>query len=184
MFSRILSRKKKSDGTGANPANSSPSTPTTPSANNNRRSPSAEREGAQVSTPKSMLFLKTASDSSRSKPPSLRSLTPPSTTSASHTYEGMDPRILSLPKQLGVKKASEPNVLHAKPHLDKLRKSNSQPIIQTRKSTDISRSSRSKRKEDESTGFLDRAFENAASVVFEELEQQAGRADSSASSGD
>lgn len=181
MFSRILSRKKK-DGTGANPANSSPSTPTTPSPNNNRRAPSADRESAQVSTPRAILLSKTASDSSRSKPPSVRSMTPPSTSSASHSYEGVDQRILSLPKQLGVKKASEPNVLHAKPHLDKLRKSNSQPIIQTRKSTDISRSSRNKRKDDENTGFLDRAFENAASVVFEELEQQFERQDTSESS--
>jgi hypothetical protein len=97
-------------------------------------------------------------------------------------YEaGVDPRILNLPKQMGVKKASEPNVLHPK-RMEQLRKSNSQPTLMTRKSTDPTiRTGRTKNKKEE-TGFLDRAFANAASVMFEESDPTDARPNSSGSS--
>jgi len=90
----------------------------------------------------------------------------------------VDTRLLNVPKSLVGKKASEPNMI---PNVrqEKLRKSNSQPVIGFRRSADM-RGTKGKKRDDE-TGFLDRAFENAA-FVFDEHDPNPPRTESSDSS--
>ena len=164
MFSRILSSKTKKKNNDASPA--SPSN----ASINSRRSPPQDRDQAQVEGPRAIFFTKSASDrAARPKTPT-PPLSPPGESRGGIFVE--DPRLASVPKQAFFKKGSEPNVLLAQSknaHLDKMRKSNSQPTLNIRRSTDLRTSAnRNKKKEQDMIGFLDRAFANAATVALEE----------------
>jgi hypothetical protein len=173
MFSRILSGKKKGGDGAASPASAHDPL-------NARRSPTGDKEQSRMEGPRAIFFR----SASAREPAELqrlyntRSPSPPSTSAESRgngVFE-LDNRLLSVPKALVGKKSSEPNVLLS-PRGEKMRKSNSQPLLATRKSGDVHRSgSKGKSKgtgssgRDNGGGFLDRAFENAASVTFDESE--------------
>jgi len=158
MFSRILSRNKKTDG-------SSPTIGGQTHAAANARRP-GDKESPQIEGPRAILFQKSASERFPARNANSRSPAPQSPSEARGGVFEADNRLLNIPKSMQAKKASEPNVLSNSRSRDQFRKSNSQPTLNIRRSADISRTNR--KKKDDDRGFLDRAFENAVSLAFEE----------------
>jgi hypothetical protein len=162
MFSNILGRKKQQQMAAS---------PTSAQHSNLQRSPQNTTDaGPQLKKTQSSFFSSFWSSGNKSNNKKMeqkgtfQAATPRELqrVNTGETAGRMSQKKGSAPN-LGVKQLSATNMLH---------KSASQPSMAVRRSAEISRSKKNRRRsKKDDRGFLDRAFENAASLSFEDDEE-------------